>query len=149
MDSSRIVCHKLIVQCGQSVELTLEFNHRISPIISQKKKKFWSQSGRSPTGKSGGVKRPRLPHFVEGILLFSKEAVVAVCRVKHALVGVVYEVKEIFLGVGMIEHGVGEFFVIKGDEVFFEVKRFRSWGDIFFVVVSKGFFFDWVEDFGG
>ena len=90
-----------------------------------------------------------LPHFVEGFLLLSKEAVVAVCGVEHALVSVIYEVEEIFLGVGMIQHGVREFFVIKGNEVFFEVKWFGSWGNIFFVVIDKGFFFDQVEDLGG
>ena len=34
MDSSQIVRCELIVRCGQLVELTLEFNHKTSLIIS-------------------------------------------------------------------------------------------------------------------
>ena len=74
---------------------------------------------------------------------------VAVSRVKHALVGVVYEVKEVFLGVSMIEHGIGEFYVIESDEVLFKVEWLKGWRNIFFIVVSERFFLDWVEGFGG
>ena len=54
MDSSRIVHCKLIVRCGQLVELTPEFNHKTSLIISQKKKKnpvpVWPESDRKKWG---------------------------------------------------------------------------------------------------
>ena len=74
---------------------------------------------------------------------------IAVCRVEHTLVSVVYKVKEAFLSVSMIEHGIREFFVIEGDEVLFKVEWFKGWRDIFFIVIGERFFFDWVEDFGG
>ena len=90
-----------------------------------------------------------LPHFVEGFLLLSKESVVAVCRVEHALVSVVYEVKEIFLGMGMIKHRVREFFVVEGTKIFFKVEGLGGRGNVFFVVVGEGFFLDLMEDFGG
>ena len=54
MDSSRIVHCELIVRCRQLAELTLEFIHKTSLIISQKKKKnlvpVWPESDRKKWG---------------------------------------------------------------------------------------------------
>ena len=81
--------------------------------------------------------------------MFGQEAVVAVRRVKHTLISVVYKVKEVFLGVSMIEHGIIEFCVIESDEVLFEVEQLKGWRNVFFIVIGERFFFDQVEDFGG
>ena len=50
----------------------------------------------------------------------------------------------------MVEHGVGEFFVIEGNEFLFEVEWYRGRGNVFFVGfnVRDGFFLDGEEDFG-
>ena len=64
---------------------------------------------------------------------------VAVCRVEHVLVSVIYEVKEVFLGMSVVEHGVGEFCVVESDEVLFEVEQLKGWRNIFFVVVGERF----------
>ena len=54
-------------------------------------------------------------HGIEGFLLLGKEMVAAVSGVKHMEVDVICEVKEILLIVEVVEHGVGEFFVIEGN----------------------------------
>ena len=77
--------------------------------------------------------------------------VTAVGRVKHTEVSVVCEIEEVLLIVEMIEHGVGEFFVIEGNEFLFNVKWYGTGGNVFFVGfgVRDGFFLDGEEDFGG
>ena len=53
------------------------------------------------------------------------------------------------MGMGMIKHGVREFFVVERNKIFFKVEGLRGRRDVFFVVVREGFLFDWVKDFGG
>ena len=89
-------------------------------------------------------------HGIEGFLLFGKKTVAAVSGVKHTEVNVICEVEEILLIVEVVEHGVGEFFVIEGNEFLFEVEWYRGRGNVFFVGfgVGDGFFLDGEEDFG-
>ena len=61
-------------------------------------------------------------HGIEGFLLFGEKTMTAVGGVKHAEVNVICEVKEVLLIVEVIEHGVGEFFVIEGNEFLFKVE---------------------------
>ena len=51
----------------------------------------------------------------------------------------------------VVEHGIGEFFVIERDEILLKVEWFRTRGNIFFVGFSirNRFFLDRKEDFGG
>ena len=51
----------------------------------------------------------------------------------------------------MVEHGVGEFFVIEGNKILLKIEWFRAGGYVFFVGFSirNGFFLDGEEDFGG
>ena len=89
-------------------------------------------------------------HGIEGFLLFREKTMTAVGRVKHVEVNVVCEVKEVLLIVEVVEHGVGEFFVIEGNEFLFEVEWYRGQGNVFFVgfSVGDGFFLDGEADFG-
>ena len=90
-------------------------------------------------------------HGVEGFLLFGEKTVAAVGRVKHTEVSVICKVEKVLLIEEVVEHGVGEFFVIEGNEFLFEFKRYRARGNVFFVGfgVRDGFFLDGEEDFGG
>ena len=103
-----------------------------------------------------GVKRvlhvgKGLFHGIEGFLLFGKKMVTAVGGVKHMEVSVICEIEEVLLIVEVVEHGVGEFFVIEGNEFLFEVEWYGARGNVFFVGfgVRDGFFLDEEEDFGG
>ena len=89
-------------------------------------------------------------HGIEGFLLLGKKTVAAVGGVKHTEVSVVCEVEKILLIVEVIEHGVGEFFVIEGNEFLFEVEWYGGRGNVFFVGfgVRDRFFLDGEEDFG-
>ena len=89
-------------------------------------------------------------HGIEGFLLFGEKTMTAVGRVKHVEVNVICEVKEVLLIVEVIEDGVGEFFVIEGNEFLFEVEWYRGRGNVFFVGfgVRDGFLLDGEEDFG-
>ena len=89
-------------------------------------------------------------HGIKGFLLFRKKMVTAVGGVKHTEVGVICKVKEVLLIVEVVEHGVGEFFVIEGNEFLFKVEWYRGQGNVFFVGfgVGDGFFLDGEEDFG-
>ena len=89
-------------------------------------------------------------HGIEGFLLLREKTMTAVGGVKHAEVNVICEVEEVLLIVEVVEHGVGEFFVIEGNEFLFEVEWYRGRGDAFFVGfgVRDGFFLDGEEDFG-
>ena len=56
-------------------------------------------------------------HGIEGFLLLGKETVAAVGRMKHTEVSVICKVEEVLLIVEVVEHGVGEFFVIERNDV--------------------------------
>ena len=70
--------------------------------------------------------------------MLGKKTVAAVGGVKHTEVGVVCEVEEVLLIVEVVEHRIGEFFVIEGNEFLFEVEWYGGRGNVFFVGFCKG-----------
>ena len=89
---------------------------------------------------------------LQSILNGDGDTVGSVVRnVTHMEVGVICKVEEVLLIVEVVEHGVGEFFVIEGNEFLFKVEWYRVRGNVFFVGfgVRDGFFLDGEEDFGG